>query len=46
MELFRLLGKIAIDNTEAKKALDETTDKAKNSESETSGAFSKIGKAA
>ena len=46
MELFKLLGKIAIDNTEAKKALDETTDKAKKSESETSGAFSKIGKAA
>ena len=37
MELFRLLGKISIDNTDAKRALDETTSKAKSTGSGTSG---------
>ena len=46
MELFSLLGKIAIDNTEAKNALDDTTKKAEDSASETESAFSKIGGAA
>ena len=43
MELFRLLGKIAIDNTEAKNAIDETSQKAKESANETDEAFAKIG---
>jgi phage-related protein len=43
MELFSLLGTIAIDNTEANKAIKETTDEAKTSESEVSDAFTKIG---
>lgn len=43
MELFKLLGTIAIDNTKANSAIDETTDKAKAGEMETSDAFSKIG---
>lgn len=43
MELFKLFGKIAIDNTEADSALDETTRKANDSANETESAFSKIG---
>ena len=43
MELFRLLGKIAIDNTEANNALEETTTRANNSANETESAFSRIG---
>ena len=43
MELFKLFGKIAIDNTEADNALDETTKKANDSANETESAFSKIG---
>jgi len=43
MELFKLFGKIAIDNTEANNALDDTTDKAKGSAQETESAFTKIG---
>ena len=43
MELFRLLGTIAVDSTNAKQELDNFTDKAKGSESEVSDAFSKIG---
>ena len=43
MELFKLFGKIAVDNTEAKKSLDETTTKAKDSAQETESAFTKIG---
>jgi phage-related protein len=43
MELFRLLGTIAIDNTEANKALNDTSSKANESASETEAAFSKIG---
>ena len=43
MELFRLLGKIAIDNTEANNALNETTTRAQDSANETESAFSRIG---
>lgn len=46
MELFRLLGTIAMDNTEAKKAIDEITTKAKNFDKEINTAFQKIGGAA
>jgi len=46
MELFRLFGKIAIDNTEAKSALDETSAKAQDSANETESAFGKIGSVA
>lgn len=43
MELFRLLGTIAIDNTEANNALNDTSAKAKDSANETESAFAKIG---
>lgn len=46
MELFRLLGTIAVDNTEANNALDETSQRANQSASETESAFSRIGGAA
>lgn len=46
MELFKLFGKIAIDNTEAKNALNDTTKQAKDSASETESSFAKIGGAA
>lgn len=46
MELFRLLGSIAIDNTEANTALSETSQRANDSANETESAFSKIGGAA
>lgn len=46
MELFRLLGTIAIDNKAANEAIDETANKAEDADSKTSGAFSKIGSAA
>lgn len=46
MELFRLLGKIAIDNTEANNALTETSQRANDSANETQDAFSKIGSVA
>ena len=46
MELFRLLGKIAIDNTEANNAIDDTSKKAEDSANETEEAFAKIGGAA
>lgn len=46
MGLFKPFGKIAIDNTEAKTAIDDTTKKAKDAEKEQSGAFKKIGSAA
>jgi hypothetical protein len=46
MELFKLLGTIAIDTTEATKALDETTEKAQDSSQETESAFGRIGSAA
>lgn len=43
MELFKLFGSIAIDNTKAKQAITETTSEAKASEREVSDAFTKIG---
>lgn len=43
MELFRLLGTIAIDNQKANSEIDETTDKAEKSEGRMSKAFKKIG---
>lgn len=46
MELFKLLGTISIDNTQADEAIDETTNKAKDSEGKQSNAFQKIGGAA
>ena len=46
MELFKLLGKISIDNTEANTAIDDTTKKAKHAEGKTSKSFGCIGKAA
>lgn len=44
MELFKLFGTIAIQNADANDAIDDTTDKAEQSESKISGAFKKIGK--
>ena len=43
MELFKLLGTIAIDNTAANNALEETGAKAQSTSNETESAFSKIG---
>ena len=46
MDLFKLLGTIAIDNKEANKALDDTSKKGEQSESKLKSAFSKMGSAA
>lgn len=46
MELFKLLGTVAIDTSEANQAIDDVTDKAQDSEKKQTGAFSKIGTAA
>ena len=46
MELFKLFGTIAIDNSEANNGIDETTDKAEKSHPKISAAFEKIGSAA
>lgn len=46
MELFRLLGTIAIDNSGANVAIDDTTEKAEKSHGNISKAFEKIGGAA
>lgn len=46
MELFKLLGTIAIENGDANKAIDDTTDKAQDSESKMSKFFSGVGKGA
>ena len=46
MELFKLLGTIAIDNDKANKALDDTAQKASSTSNETQSAFSKIGSVA
>lgn len=46
MELFKLLGTIAIDNAEAKKALDETSQKGQQTESKLSKAFGALGRGA
>lgn len=43
MELFRLLGTIAVDNSQAKDAIEETTDKASQSEGKLSNFFGKVG---
>lgn len=45
MELFKLLGTIAVDNQEANERIDGTTEKAGKSESKISAAFKKIGTA-
>lgn len=45
LELFRLLGKIAIQNSEANSEIDKTTDKAQKAEGKMSAAFKKIGTA-
>ena len=45
MELFKLFGTIAINNSEANKALEETSDKGNHAESKLSSAFKKIGAA-
>ena len=46
MEIFTLLGTIAVDNEQANQAIDETAGKAEGAEQKTSSAFSKIGGAA
>jgi hypothetical protein len=46
MTLFKLLGTIAVDSTQAEKALDDTAGKAENTGKKTESAFSKIGGAA
>lgn len=46
MDLFELLGTIAIENGEANKALDETSAKGEKTQSKLSKAFSSIGKGA
>ena len=43
MELFKLFGKIAIDNSEANDALDETGEKAKDTSNNTESSFKKFG---
>lgn len=45
MELFKLFGTIAIKNSQANEAIDETTGKAAQSEGKMSSAFKKIGSA-
>lgn len=46
MEIFKLLGTIAVDNAQANRALDETASKAEGTGNKTSSAFEKIGSAA
>lgn len=46
MDLFELVGTIAIKNSEANKALDETSQKGEKTESKLSKAFSAVGKGA
>ena len=46
MEIFKLLGTIAVNNQEANKALDDTSGKANEASDKVAGAFGKIGKAA
>ena len=43
MELFKLFGTIAIDNTKANEALNETSTKAKETSDDTESSFAKIG---
>lgn len=44
MELFKLFGRIAVENSEANASIDETTDKAETSHGKLSNTFKKIGK--
>lgn len=46
MEIFKILGTIAVDNAQAVRAMDETAEKAEDTSTETSNAFEKIGGAA
>lgn len=46
MEIFRILGRIAVDTTQADRAMDETTRKAEGTGKGASSAFEKIGGAA
>lgn len=46
LELFKLFGTIALDNTNANKGIDDTTDKAEKAQPKISKAFEKIGTAA
>lgn len=46
MELFRLLGRIVVDNTNANNAIEDTTNRANGSAKETENAFAKIGSVA
>lgn len=46
MDLFKLMGTIKVDNSEANKALDETSGAGEDAESRLSSSFSKIGSAA
>lgn len=46
MELFKLLGRIVVDNEDANKALKQTSDTAEETHSKFSGAMSKIGSVA
>ena len=46
MELFKLMGTIAVDANQAHKAIDDTASKAEGAEKKTSSAFSAIGGAA
>lgn len=43
LDLFKLLGTIEVDNSKAKKALDETSEKGEKTESKLGNAFKKIG---
>lgn len=43
MELFKLVGKIAIENSDAMEAIEDTTDKAEDSSNKMVSAFKKIG---
>lgn len=46
MEIFKILGTIAVDNAQAIRAMDETAERAEGTSTETSSAFEKIGGAA
>lgn len=46
MEIFRLLGTIAIDNSSAMQSLDDTSERAQDTSTETKDAFQKIGSVA
>ena len=45
MELFKIMGKIAIDNTQANKELEDTSGKASDSAGKIGDSFKKIGAA-